>query len=291
MTYDEFKEKLLGEIGERLGEPAVKIITVTKNNNVQKEAVTLSDCEAELNPVVYLDDLYKECMVGKEILECVDQILELSHGTPEFDSRQLFDSWEEAKDRIELDLAITKWNEGLFTDTPHKEFLDLTVYCRLVFAKDETGIASAVVKESMLVRWGISEQDMWEAASSNLKKAAYQFMNLRSLIGKSAKAAEIKECRSASMCVLTNPVMYYGAAGILRTDLLEKLAQLKETDLYILPSSVHEVIVLPALDCWDVDELRQMVKSVNACSVDKMDWLSDEVYYYRMESGEVVIAE
>ena len=291
MTYDEFKEKLLGEIGERLGEPAVKIITVTKNNNVQKEAVTLSDCEAELNPVVYLDDLYKECMAGKKISECVDQILELSHGTPEFDSRQLFDSWDEAKDRIELDLANTKWNEGLFKDAPHKEFLDLTVYCRLVFAKDETGIASTVVKESMLVRWGIGEQDMWEAASSNLKKEAYQFMNLRSLIGKSAKAVDIKECRSASMCVLTNPVMYYGAAGILRTDLLEKLAQLKKTDLYILPSSVHEVILLPALDCWDVDELRQMVKSVNAGSVDKMDWLSDEVYSYRRGSRKVVIAD
>lgn len=291
MTYDEFKEKLLGEIGERLGKPAVKIITVTKNNNVQKEAVTLSDCEAELNPVVYLDDLYKECRSGKKIPECVDQILELSHGTPEFDSRQFFDSWDEAKDRIELDLANTKWNEGLVTDTPHKEFLDLTVYCRLVFAKDETGIASTVVKESMLVRWGISKQDMWEAASSNLKKEAYQFMNLRSLIGKSAKAADIKECRSASMCILTNPVMYYGASGILRTDLLEKLAQLKETDLYILPSSVHEVILLPALDCWDVDELRQMVKSVNAGWVDKMDWLSDEVYSYRRGSRKVVIAD
>ena len=291
MTYDEFKEKLLGEIGERLGKPAVKIIAVTKNNNVQKDAVTLSDCEAELNPVVYLDDLYKECMAGKEISECVDQILELSHGTPEFDSRQLFDSWEEAKDRIGLDLANTKWNEGLFTDIPHKEFLDLTIYCRLVFAKDETGIASTVVKDSMLVRWGISEQEMWEAASSNLKKEAYQFMNLQSLIEKSAEAADIKERRNADMCILTNPVMYYGAAGILRTDLLEKFAQLKETDLYVLPSSVHEVILLPALDCWDVDELRQMVKSVNAGSVDKMDWLSDEVYYYRRESGEVVIAE
>lgn len=291
MTYDKFKEKLLGEIGERLGKPAVKIITVTKNNNVQKDAVTLSDCEAELNPVVYLDDLYKECMAGKKISECVDQILELSHGTPEFDSRQLFESWDEEKDRIELNLANTKWNEGLFTDTPHKEFLDLTVYCRLVFAKDETGIASTVVKDGMLVRWGISEQDMWEAASSNLKKEAYQFMNLRSLIGKSAKAADIKECRSASMCVLTNRVMYYGAAGILRTDLLEKLARLKETDLYILPSSVHEVILLPALDCLDVDELRQMVKSVNAGSVDKMDWLSDEVYSYRRGSRKVVIAD
>lgn len=240
MTYDEFKEKLLEEIGERLGKPAVKIIKVTKNNNVQKDAVTLSDCKAELNPVVYLDDLYKEYAAGKKISECADQILELSHGTPEFDSRQLFDSWDKAKDRIELNLANTKWNEGLFTDAPHKEFLDLTVYCRLVFAKDETGIASTVVKESMLVRWRIGEQDMWEAASSNLKKEAYQFMNLRSLIGKSAKAGDIKECRSASMCVLTNPVMYYGAAGILRTDLLEKLAQIKETDLYILPSSVHE---------------------------------------------------
>lgn len=78
MTYDEFKEKLLEEMEERLGKPDVKIITVTKNNNVQKDAVTLSNCEAELNPVVYLDDLYKECVAGKEISECVDQILELS---------------------------------------------------------------------------------------------------------------------------------------------------------------------------------------------------------------------
>ena len=51
------------------------------------------------------------------------------------------------------------------------------------------------------------------------------------------------------------------------------------------------LILLPALDCWDVDELRQMVKSVNACSVDKMDWLSDEVYSYRRGSGKVVIAD
>ena len=143
----------------------------------------------------------------------------------------------------------------------------------------------------MLARWGISEQEMLEAASLNLKKEAYQFMNLQSLIRRSSEVADINECRHANMCVLTNRAMCYGATGILRTDLLEKLAQLKETDLYILPSSVHEVILLPALDWWGVDELRQMVKSVNAGWVDKMDWLSDEVYYYRRGSGEAVIAD
>lgn len=51
------------------------------------------------------------------------------------------------------------------------------------------------------------------------------------------------------------------------------------------------LILLPALDCWDVDELRQMVKSVNAGWVDKMDWLSDEVYSYRRGSRKVVIAD
>lgn len=51
------------------------------------------------------------------------------------------------------------------------------------------------------------------------------------------------------------------------------------------------LILLPALDCWDMDELRQMVKSVNAGWVDKMDWLSDEVYSYRRGSGKVVIAD
>ena len=51
------------------------------------------------------------------------------------------------------------------------------------------------------------------------------------------------------------------------------------------------LILLPALDCWDVDELRQMVKNVNADWVEKMEWLSDEVYYYRRGSERVEIAE
>ena len=80
-----------------------------------------------------------------------------------------------------------------------------------------------------------------------------------------------------------------GAVGMLRTDLLEKFAEKGGGDHYILPSSIHEVLLLKD-DEIPVDELRRMVRSVNRGVVDEMDRLSDEVYYYRRGRGKVEIA-
>lgn len=80
-----------------------------------------------------------------------------------------------------------------------------------------------------------------------------------------------------------------GAVGMLRTDLLEKFAEQGGCDLYILPSSIHEALLLKD-DKMPVNELREMVRSVNRGVVDEMDRLSDEVYYYRRGSGKVEIA-
>ena len=80
-----------------------------------------------------------------------------------------------------------------------------------------------------------------------------------------------------------------GAVGMFRTDLLEKFAEQGGCDLYILPSSIHEVLLLKD-DEMPVDELRRMVRSVNRCVVDEMDRLSDEVYHYQRGSGKLEIA-
>ena len=86
-----------------------------------------------------------------------------------------------------------------------------------------------------------------------------------------------------------NKYQNLGAVGMLRTDLLEKFAEQGGCDLYILPSPIHEVLLLKD-DKMPVNELREMVRSVNRGVVDEMDRLSDEVYYYRRGSGKEEIA-
>ena len=74
---------------------------------------------------------------------------------------------------------------------------------------------------------------------------------------------------------------------MLRTDLLDRFAKAQESDLIILPSSVHEVLLLPAMDDEDVAELRRTVQDINEKKVKEEEWLSDEVYYFRRSTGTV----
>ena len=93
----------------------------------------------------------------------------------------------------------------------------------------------------------------------------------------------------STLYVLTNKYQNRGAIGMLRTDILEKFADWSGCNLYILPSSIHEVLLLADNEI-PVDELRRMVRSVNRGVVDEMDRLSDEVYHYQRGSGKVEIA-
>lgn len=89
--------------------------------------------------------------------------------------------------------------------------------------------------------------------------------------------------------VLTNNDKFYGAAGILRTDLLRQFAEEQGCDFYILPSSVHELILVPDKHDFTKTELRDMVKTVNEEQVAVEERLSDDVYYFSRYTGEVEV--
>ena len=99
-----------------------------------------------------------------------------------------------------------------------------------------------------------------------------------------------KEQTSGRQYVMTNSNYFYGAAGILRTDLLSKFAEEHDCDFYILPSSVHECLFIPDSEEIPADELREMVREVNATQVEVEERLSDEVYYFEKEIGKLKIA-
>ena len=82
------------------------------------------------------------------------------------------------------------------------------------------------------------------------------------------------------MYILTNTEKLHGAACILYQQLLEEFAKKVNDNLYILPSSVHEIIMIPASFAGKASELRQMVEEINATQVEEEEVLSDSVYFF-----------
>ncbi len=82
------------------------------------------------------------------------------------------------------------------------------------------------------------------------------------------------------MMVLTNSNSVNGAAVIFYPEVLEKIGEKMGADYFILPSSVHEVLILPDAGNWSVRDLENMVKEVNNGEVAAKDRLSYDVFNY-----------
>ncbi len=92
------------------------------------------------------------------------------------------------------------------------------------------------------------------------------------------------------MYVLTNQEKVYGAACILYPGVLKKAAETIGDDLYVIPSSVHETIIVPA-SCWDdTTSIKSIIHDVNENVLDSMSYLSDNLYSYNRVDDKLVAA-
>lgn len=295
LNYDEFKRELLKRVRENAGEDMkVEIAAIQKNNGIQKEAIVFSEKEDNLQPVIYLDSIYGQYCAGTELSVCVGFTVGVCRSVMDLNIDMAYKNWEDVRGKIEVTVINKAWNADAMSGIPHREFLDLVLYCRVIIDRNGNGVASTIVRNHMLREWGISEEELWEAAFSNLKTEEFEIQDVNEVLGFIFREGDLSGTLDKNefepvLYVLTNKYQNRGAVGMFRTDLLEKFAEQGGCDLYILPSSIHEVLLLKD-DEMPVDELRKVVRSVNRGMVDEMDWLSDEVYYYRRGSGKVEIA-
>ena len=295
LNYEEFKKEILKRVRKEAGEDTeVEITVIQKNNGTSKEAIAFLDKENNLQPLIYLESIYSQYCAGAELSVCVGFTVEVYRSVMGVDIDTAYKDWKTVRNKIEMAVINKAWNADTISGIPHRDFLDLVLYCRVIIDKNENGVASTIVRSHMLSEWGISEEELWEAAFSNLKTEEFDIKDVNEVLGFIFREGGLSGALDKNefepvLYVLTNKYQNRGAVGMLRTDLLEKFAEQGGCDLYILPSSIHEVLLLKD-DEMPVDELRKVVRSVNRGMVDEMDRLSDEVYYYRRGSGKVEIA-
>lgn len=184
--------------------------------------------------------------------------------------------WEMMKGMIYPCLAPRRWEKVRSLRAVSRKFLDLAIYY-IVRADDGDDMASAYVNIPLMRTWGIDMDTLDAQARENAKKDGYTIRDIGEFIGAAP---------STEMYVMTNRYGRYGAAGMLDEAMLAQFADTKGADIYILPSCVHELILLPATWIGDRQELDEIVKDVNACVVGPEDRLADHAYRYE-RSGDI----
>ena len=174
---------------------------------------------------------------------------------------------------------------------PHRKFLNLAVTYRVELPAPGNLQAGIRINSSLIGLWGATEEDLHKAAMENLEKEPYNIQPIAKLLGGMAgipigAMPELPEGMKQQY-VLTNEGCRYGAAGMLRQDLMEGFAEQAGGSFYILPSSIHDLILLPDDHSISAECLKEMVKEVNESVVARKEWLSEDVYYYDCEKKKV----
>lgn len=324
MKKEEILKYIQFELQKRM-EPegqTVMISKVIKTNDIELDALTFSDGKTEVSPTIYLNDYYAEVNRGRSLLEIVDEIYDIFKNRTRklsFDVNN-FEVYEKMKDGIAFRLVNTAMNEKLLRDVPHRDFLDLSIiyYC-VIPGEEPVGSATALIHNSHLKIWKVTEDELYRQAVRNTQQlfpCVIRSMDdiIRELLEdgfrRTVSAQRIKEepdyCRKAAqeefdhlsggriddlkMYVMSNQSRLQGASCILYQDALLEFSTNIQKDLYILPSSIHEVILVPVLSRMKESELSAMVREVNRDAVNPEEVLSDHVYFYSRESNQIFIA-
>ena len=300
-SFEKFKEVIREEVASSV-DLEVKLVQITKNNGVKLDALSVKRKSSNISPVIYLDNYYSEYSNGRSIESIVDSIVftARSESNVNIDIVSDFMDFNKVRDCIEIKLINRDKNIELLSNVPYVEFLDMAiVFIVNVDLEEDEGKATVMINDYHVKMWGITKEALHDIAKKNsLKNNPAVIKNMVDIIkemyiDKVADTEEIGamlDCMDAGMNVLTNKSRFYGAATITYENVLRDFANLKNCNLYILPSSIHECILIPENYTEDASGLREMVQSVNSTEVDEMEILSDNVYYYDRNSDKITIA-
>ena len=289
MEYKEFVEYIKMNAGYIAGEGGnITINHVIKNNGCEMDGLVIMEKGKDIAPTIYLDSFYELYTNGeniKNIIRQIEVIYEQNKNNVTFDVN-ILKHFDTIKDKIVYKVVNYRSNEKLLEQVPHKRILDLAVVFYCLLDNEYGRSATALIYNNNLKNWNVTIDDVYKAALKNTPDLLHsKISSMAALFEKcgvnvDGEEVDLKDYVPSDMYVLTNESKLNGAACILYGNVLYDFAQKLGADLYILPSSVHEVILLPKLSMFEKDELVNMVKEVNTEGVAADEVLSDHVYEY-----------
>lgn len=306
MNYELFKEVVMEKFKDYMSEEfkdyELVMTPVEKVNQVKDgiHLVAFGD-KTIISPTLYINDIYEHYKENEDLNESIRlaaENMERAFKDRPFEKEMLdFDS---AKDNIVFQLVNTEQNKEMLKGVPNRPFQDLSIIYRWVVSVDESGIASAVVRNNLAEKLGLSEEQLFNLAVENTRRLlppTVRSMNdvIKEMFLKDGMPPEMAEMMIGEMpneemlWVISNERGLNGAISMLYEDKLHTLAEELGADLYIMPSSIHETIAVSA-EFGDPYQLAEMVTEINMDQVSLDERLSNQVYHYDKDLRKLSLA-
>lgn len=285
MDYNDFKQEIFNLLQEKTGHlKKVTLHSIEKNSGLSLDAVTIMGEKEHVAPTIYLSEFYEWSKKGADLEVIAEKILELNRERGIVEpgiSHASFEDYRKARTHICYKLVNFEKNRRLLKNVPHILYLDLAIvfYYRL----EEKGFkgASFLIHNCNMDTWGVTVDELLADAGINTcRKLPFTFQGMEELIRDMTGEEEPDAPGKEQMYILTNEEKYFGAAAILYPHVLSHISRILGGSFYVLPSSIHECILVPDSGQYSKTELEDMVKEVNMTQVEAEEVLSDRVYYY-----------
>ena len=281
----------------------VKIHKINKNNGVIYTGLRVSEDGSNISPIIYIDRYFSEYEKGRITIKGIaDHVVDTYNrerraNVMAADMRD-FLTYDSVRKGIVYKLINTEKNRELLKDIPYIEFMDLSIVFQYKLSQEGAGTASILVHNVHLKLWDVTKEDLYRAAEENTQKLLpYEIKSMAEVLCDIMKSEnpegydhekEMEQFSdSVPMYVLSNRNRVEGAACMLYPDLLKEFSDKADSSFYIIPSSIHELLLLPVENDGESEEIKSMIKEVNDTQVSEEEILSYSLYYYDKEEGKI----
>lgn len=283
MDYQTFITEIEREVKNCLPSVQVSVREVRKNNDVILQGMTLTEDLSNASPTIYMEEFYERYLDGDDLSALAEKVCDIyrEHCLSEDMDFSFMDEYETVADKVFLRIVNREKNAELLRDVPYIPFLDLALIPYIVIRNSMIGNASTLIERQLISSWNVDERQVLEDGRRNIHdNYPYSLETIGDVLSRRMHITLTDEKNYNAMYVLSNCGWYYGAALMAVGHVMEEIADKLESNLYVIPSSIHEVIILPTKDRDNLEELVELVKSVNKSCVREEEILSDNAYYY-----------
>lgn len=277
MSYEKFREVLIRELKDYLPKVyedwCVEVSDVPKVNGYMEGIHLLSPVDVRESPTLYVQDLYayyQACGDLEEVYRKAASIFVV--GMEYAEHMKAIASMDLPKERVVYCLIHGEENQRLLEHVPHRKTLDLALIYRILLYSDEGGFDSTIITNEMAEMMQLTEEELYHLAEVNTPEIL---------------PAKVHYCEE-HFAILTNEYKIMGATTLLYPGVLKEIADMLDDDLFILPSSIHEVFLIPQLG-QSISDMNRMIVEANNTIIPADEMLSDHVYLYQREDDVVGI--
>lgn len=287
-------EKLVKEVEKRMA-PKGYVVSFTerkKNNVGDKSGIQIRKKDSTIGVIVYIDgyvaDIENEMLnvdrAADEIAQQIEDKAVVGGYSDAQEFAKMVKSKESILENVKYLLVNKKWNEADLDSYPYKDYLDLAVFYEV---RNKNASMSVKITNDIMQNLGITFEELDKAANNNRDSYVAQDMFSMMVSLMPVSTEEIEEMKGGpQMYVLTNEWKLKGASALLYPELIEDIAQKENSDLIVIPSSIHEILMVKASG-MNKGNISQMVQEVNSQQVDEQERLSDHAYFYKRGSLQI----